>query len=171
VKLLPISIFAMRNTPAIFVTVLGLLASACNPLFSAHYRQALTPAPSSDCIHAALAASPHVVDFALIASKESAPNGREQFRVSLRDTLARGSDWPARVTHEAVSDTASRMTLTYRYMGYAQPSAAEWRRLNALAEQVLADVQAICAPDSPRVVECIRADGVFPTRPCPEPVL
>jgi hypothetical protein len=81
VKLLPISIFAMRNTPAIFVTVLGLLASACNPLFSAHYRQALTPAPSSDCIHAALAASPHVVDFALIASKESAPNGREQFRV------------------------------------------------------------------------------------------
>ena len=135
-------------------TVLVAGVAGCDPWFGTQYRQALAPAPTLDCIAAALGASPVVATVTRLRPGEALGTGKEEgFQVALRDTTDRTST-PATVTLASAPDVAGRVTVTYTYMGYYDIPVAYRQHWAALAHQVLGAVRAACAPNSPEAVEC-----------------
>ena len=151
----------MRPFGVLLVGVAIASLTGCDPVFAEQYRQALYPAPGQECMGDALRASRVVTGAVPVAKKESGFARAPGFRVTLPDSTA-----PGGVVHElfvtraALPDSVpgARIAVTYHFMG-GGPGTDERRRLEALANQILAEVRAACASaTAPTAVECKRLD-------------
>jgi len=123
----------------------------CDPLFATQYRQTLRPAPTLDCVAATLTDLPVVAAMNKLGVHDIGGEG-PGYRVTLRDSG--GIEWPALVTRQPRPDSAVRVMVTYFYMGFDSPNAAQRKQMAHLARTVLAAVHGACAPKSPGAVEC-----------------
>jgi hypothetical protein len=157
----------MRNHLGILSTALLTGLAGCDPSYGFQYRQTLRPAPAEDCVTSALGAS------SLVASVTPAARGplyivhEPGLQVTLRDTSAKGGTWTAYVTRVPLSDSVARVAVTYAFMNYSPPSAAQVQRWATLAGELLASVRVACAQQAvPSLVECRRMGPVIGKRSC-----
>jgi hypothetical protein len=133
--------------------VLMVTATTCNRELIA--RQTLRPAPPLECLRAALAASPDVVEI----TREFNGGGSEGFWADLRDTTAEGGRRQASILRG--SGSAAMVTVSFGWLGMRQPPLEEERRAAVLAVHILEQFRRRCAPDAPSTAMCSRGNGKF----------
>jgi hypothetical protein len=143
--------------PAVLV---ALGAAACDPVSMLNIRQSLRPAPDTDCLARALAASPRVA-----SAQPSETRPREGFDVTLHDSVA-GRINTASITRKVAADSSAVITMTYSWMGNFALNPDERPRMRATAEGLVEEVRAACAPSSPPAPECTMSGTLQRARPC-----
>jgi hypothetical protein len=147
----------MRLYAIVRPAALSGLLIGCHPPLALQYRQALRPASSQECVSSAVAASPVVANVSPIELYSAWFAHRPGLIIALRDTAAHAGTLAVSVTHNALPDSALQIAVTYEFVGYAPPTAAQRARWFRIAEQIVADVRATCAPNAPAAtIECRR---------------
>ena len=121
--------------------------------------QAVSPAPSVECLEAALAAAPDVVE---ITGTSSGREG-EGFSVLLRDSTAEGGQRGAFILRHSPYSTG--LTMRFLWSGrLKRPPLEERRAAMSLADRVLARLRA-CVPTAPETpAQCHWGNGKW--EPC-----
>jgi len=144
---------AWRSVRHGVVLCLGLVAvGACDPAFTMQFRQALAPAPSEDCVGAALRASP----LAAVVWPDTIHRGRTVaggYVVTVRDSLVPGGAWQLHVDQAGTRDSVW-VEASYSYMGYATPPRATRARWAAQTRDLLDGIRARCGSTVPLDVRC-----------------
>ena len=145
---------------------LALVASAvgCDPLASVVVRQRLVPSPTPQCIAPALAAAPHVAQVQKRKQKDA-----HNFRIVLRDSLAKDSLIGANFALETLADSVARGTIHFVWIGaLANFQQTQQDRWLALGSTVLAALRSACAPATIAAPECTELEWAHErSRPCP----
>jgi len=116
----------MRGKTVILAAVVVTGTIGCDPLFATQYRQTLRPAPTLDCVAATLTELPVVAAMNKLGVHDIGGEG-PGYRVTLRDSG--GIEWPALVTRQPRPDSAVRVVVTYFYMGFDSPNAAQRKQM------------------------------------------
>ena len=139
-------------------------AVGCDPLASVVVRQRLVPSPAPQCLAPALAAAPHVIQVQNRKQKDA-----HNFRILLRDSLAKDSLIGANFALETWSDSVARGTIHFVWIGtLAKVQQSQQDRWLALGSTVLAALRSACAPATMAAPECTELDRAHErSRPCP----
>ena len=139
--------------------LLATLGTSCATIVRA--RQRARPAPSFECLRAALAASPDVVEMA----REFRGKGymSEGFEVVLADSTAEDGRRLASIARDS-PDRPGQLHMGFSWRGVKRPPAVEERAAAGLAARLLRHLQTTCAPGETAPALCDRGDGKW--KPC-----
>lgn len=129
----------------------GILA--CDPIFTTHYRQALTPAPAVGCVASALKTAPNVARVKPESTARSQAVAA-RFRIVVQDTTIPPDVRDATVERTVEPRDFIAVTLSYGYVGTDRRATALRAQEDSLMRSILERVRRTCAPESPRKIEC-----------------
>jgi hypothetical protein len=135
-----------------------VVLAGCDPRVSLAVRQRLLPAPSTDCLGAALAGSPEVVH----ATQLKREGGEDVFWVTLRDSTAKGGERTVTVTRLAPPDSGGKVEFHFVWGGLRRPPKAQEQAAIGLGNRLLGHLRNACAPQTPTPVECDYDGHVWP---------
>jgi len=121
-------------------------------------RQMIAPSPAS-CLVAALAASPDVIE--VKPDPSDAPDST--LFVTVRDSTAKGGRRNASIVHNP-SDRPGWITYNVTWVGIGRPSKVQQQSMSLLADRLLGQLQAACAPGDLTRPKCEWGDGKW--SPC-----
>ena len=152
-------------------SLLVFLLAGCDPGAGILVRQRIHPAPATNCIAAAIAASPKVVKVSDTEHWRDSTDRWTHFFVVIRDSLERHGALGVTVTNFETGYSGPALTVSVGWLGTLRTySDAEKERMLRLSAALLAELRTVCAPRAPEAVECeeheMRRSN---SRACPPP--
>jgi hypothetical protein len=144
----------------VLLTVLGAL-TGCDPIYGVYIQQTLAPAPTRECVSAALDDSPNVVEWAPLLDEEN-----PSFQVFFRDSLPRRTRTQAWVVLGEATDSGAVLRVEREHCCGAQvvPRPA----FVAHASELLPEIRRACRAEPRSPVRC-RHTGLLGMRSCEAP--
>ena len=158
----------MRHLVLAVLLIASTTATTCGRTMMAS--QSLRPAPTIDCLRAALQSSPDVIRI----TREIRPDrgfwsdggADEGFWADLRDSTAEGGERHVSIHRGYDGARPSRfLSLNFHWPDMRKPPEPEERAVASLAARVLAHLQRSCAPDGPGVAMCQGGRKARPSAP------
>lgn len=128
---------------------------ACDPKINLYVRESLNPAPTMDCMAAALGASPDVLNYELLPPNAHA----DGFRATLRDSASKVGHRDAIIIRQPRANNGSLVSIDFAWGGLRAPEAAEEAAASTVAGRVLTTFREACAPGTIPQRECVYSNG------------